>query len=91
MYISPRAALIRNVSVSLVNGGITLIILLIAPLGIMAVIINTLLVTVATYTVTIAVDRVIMFLQPNRQAELLSRPRRSPLGLRNASMLDRRQ
>ncbi len=45
MYISRRFATVRNVSVSTVNGGITLVILLIAPLGLAAVIINTLLVT----------------------------------------------
>jgi Na+/serine symporter len=44
MYISPRAAKVRNVLVSAANGSITLIILLIAPLGLAAVIINTLLV-----------------------------------------------
>lgn len=90
MYISRRAALVRNVSASLVNGGITLIILLIAPLGILAVIINTLLVTIATYTVIIAVDRVMLFLQRNQQAELLSSSRRSQIRSRNNSELDRR-
>ncbi|MBD1215029.1 MAG: hypothetical protein H9534_20385, partial [Dolichospermum circinale Clear-D4] len=56
MYISRRSATFRNVSISTVNGGITLVILLIAPLGLAAVIINTLLVTVATYIVASAAD-----------------------------------
>lgn len=90
MYISPRAALVRNISASLVNGGITLIILLIAPLGIVAVIINTLLVTVATYTVTIAADWVMVFLERNQPIELLSRPRQTQIRHRNASKLNRR-
>ena len=72
MYISRRSATLRNVSISTVNGGITLIILLIAPLGLAAVIINTLLVTVATYIVASAADRVILWLEPEQNAELTS-------------------
>jgi hypothetical protein len=33
MFISPRAAAVRNALVAVANGSITLIILLIAPLG----------------------------------------------------------
>jgi Tfp pilus assembly protein PilE len=73
MYISPRATLVRNFSVSLFNGIITLVILLIAPLGIVAVIINILLTTIVTYIVTTVRDRVVTFLQRNDQpAEFLS-------------------
>ena len=68
MYISPRAVLIRNFSVSLFNRIITLVILLIAPLEIVIVIINILLITVTTVG-----DRVVTFLQRNDQpAELIS-------------------
>jgi hypothetical protein len=59
-----RVAQVRNVAVALVNGAITLVILLIAPLGLAAVIMNTLLVTVATYLTGMAADRVVGFLQP---------------------------
>lgn len=90
MYISPRAALVRNVSVSLINGCITLIILLIAPMGLAAVIINTMLVTVATCIVTIAADWVMVFLKGGQQAELLSQPRQSQIRYRNVSKLKRR-
>ena len=90
MYISSNAALVRNVSASVVNGGITLIILLVAPLGLLAVIVNTLLVTVATYTTIVAVDRVMLFLQRNQQAELISKSKRSQIRSRNNSDLDRR-
>jgi hypothetical protein len=55
-----------------VNGGITLIILLIAPLGLAAVIINTLLVAVSTYIVASAADRVILWLELEQNAELTS-------------------
>lgn len=72
MYISRRSATFRNVSISTVNGGITLIILLIAPLGLAAVIINTLLVAVSTYIVASAADRVILWLEPEQNAELTS-------------------
>ena len=90
MYISSNAALVRNVSASVVNGGITLIILLVAPLGLLAVIINTLLVTVATYTTIVAADRVMLFLDRNQQAELISKSKQSRIRSRNSSDLDRR-
>jgi len=72
MYISTRAATIRNLLVSITNGSLTLIILLIAPLGLASVIVNTLLVTVSTYVVVTVADRVIVWLSPEAQAELLS-------------------
>lgn len=72
MYSSPRAARVRHLLVSTINGSITLIILLIAPLGLAAVIINTLLVTVATYVVSSVADRVMAWLQPSSTAEFLS-------------------
>jgi len=58
MYISRRAAQVRNVSASLVNGGITDN-SADCPSGDLAVIINTLLVTYI-HTVIIAVDRVMI-------------------------------
>lgn len=89
MYISLRAALVRNISVSLVNGGITLVILLIAPLGIVAVIINTLLITAATYVTINAVDWVTLYLRrDNQQAELLAKTK-SQIRSRKNSELDR--
>jgi hypothetical protein len=91
MYISTRAQRVRNTLVSISSGSITLIILLIAPLGLAAVIINTLLVTVATYLVSSVADRVIGWLSPrsieqisqfNAQQPSLHRSRRSFLELR---------
>ncbi|EFA74181.1 CRISPR-associated protein Csx18 [Cylindrospermopsis raciborskii] len=72
MYISRRFATVRNVSVSTVNGGITLVILLIAPLGLAAVIINTLLVTFSTYLVCSIADRIVLWLELEQNAELTS-------------------
>jgi hypothetical protein len=46
--------------------------LLIAPLGLAAVIINTLLVAVSTYIVASAADRVILWLEPEQNGELTS-------------------
>jgi hypothetical protein len=66
MLLAPRTALIRNLFVSGTNGALTLIILLIAPLGLTAVIINTTLVILATFTTAQATDRVIRFLQSDR-------------------------
>ncbi|MDV2992017.1 MAG: hypothetical protein N4J56_001671 [Chroococcidiopsis sp. SAG 2025] len=57
----------------------------------MAVIVNTLLVTVATYTVTIAADQVIKFLQRDRQMPFISQPTNSEMRTRDRSGLNRRQ
>ncbi|GAB1544264.1 hypothetical protein NUACC21_69400 [Scytonema sp. NUACC21] len=90
MYISPRMSLIRNTLVSTFAGGITLIILLIAPLGLVAVIINTLLVTLGTYVVSGVADRVIAWLEPQGKVELLSSdPRRENTSRRRQSSLAR--
>ncbi len=62
MFISSRAAQVRSLLVASINGSITLIILLIAPLGLAAVIINTLLVTLASYGMSQTVDKVIVWL-----------------------------
>ncbi|MGF1567010.1 MAG: CRISPR-associated protein Csx18 [Nodosilinea sp.] len=83
MYLSARAAFVRNLIVSIFNGGVTLVILLIAPLGLAAVIFNTLLVMASTLVLTTAGDRVLAFLQagqppvdtlPGRSSELRRRP-----------------
>lgn len=74
MYTTPRTAQLRNVLVSIGTGGITLIILLIAPLGLAAVIINTLLVTISTYIVSSVADRVILWLEPGQTAQRLGAP-----------------
>jgi len=67
MYISPRIALVRNLAVAFLNGTITLIILLIAPLGLAAVITTTVLITIASLVNSTASDRVIYFLQSSEQ------------------------
>ncbi len=51
MYLSIKAAFVRNIAMALVNGLITLILLLIAPLGLVAVISNTIFVSLATFLV----------------------------------------
>ena len=93
MYLSPRAALVRNMAVAVVNGAMTLVILLIAPLGLAAVIINTLLVTVATYTTATVADRVVYFLQPQERqiADLLGPPNQnSPIRTVNRGEIEPR-
>lgn len=66
MYINQRSQLVRNIVLSVANGGITLIILLIAPLGLAAVIINTILITLSTFVTATASDRIVKYLQPAR-------------------------
>lgn len=65
MYLSHRTAFIRNLAVAGLNGAITLIILLIAPMGLAGVIINTSLVTIASFLNATMCDRIVRFLQPN--------------------------
>ncbi len=73
MYFSHRAAQVRNISVAGVNGAITLGILLVAPLGLAAVIVNTLMVTIATYATATTADLVVQFLQGDtKRVEVLS-------------------
>lgn len=62
MYLSFRSMVVRNAMVAVFNGGITLVILLIAPLGLAAVLMNTLLVTASTFATATAGDRVVAFL-----------------------------
>lgn len=72
MYISRRYAIFKSASISTINGAINLIILLIAPLGLVAVIINTILVTVTTYMVSSAADKIILWLEPKQKEALIS-------------------
>ena len=58
MYTTSRAANVRNLSIALINGTVTLIILLIAPLGLAAVVTNTFLVTAATFLTATAADQI---------------------------------
>lgn len=62
MYISPRGALVRNVAAAAVNSAITLMLLLIAPLGLAAVISNTLAIAFSTFFVCMAADFVVAWL-----------------------------
>jgi hypothetical protein len=54
-----KMATLRNGAVAAVNGGITLVILLIAPMGLAAVMVNTVLVMVASFFVGEMADRVL--------------------------------
>jgi hypothetical protein len=62
MYISKRSAFVRNCAAAGLNGTITLVILLIAPLGLMAVIVNTALITLSTFIVCSLGDRLVIWL-----------------------------
>jgi len=88
---SVRGAFVRNVLVGATNGGITLVILLIAPLGLAAVLTNTVLVGVTTFGVCMGADAVVAWLLPSSSAELLSRPAETEGKRRRSSALDRRQ
>lgn len=91
MYFSNQSMQVRNVSLAVINGSITLIILLIAPLGIVAVWINVALVAAATYATAIAADRVMLYLQGSTQSPgLRAQQGRSPIQRVSDIDLDRR-
>lgn len=85
MYLSVRGILIRHIAVAFLNGIITLVILLIAPLGLAAVITNTAMVVVATLVTSAFVDGVVRFLSP-AEAEML----RNAQGQKAASVIPNR-
>ncbi|OKH33825.1 hypothetical protein NIES2119_22230 [[Phormidium ambiguum] IAM M-71] len=93
MYITQRAAFVRNLGIAGINGAITLIILLIAPLGLAAVLTNTLLVTVASFINATVADRIIQFLQPSQietlQATLDPKKSSSPVRRTDSNDLSR--
>ena len=62
MFITIRGLFVRNVAVSIINGAITLTLLLIAPLGLAAVISNTAMVTVSTFVVATGLDFIVAWL-----------------------------
>lgn len=62
-FLTSKVARVRNLSVSVANGVISLTILLIAPMGLFAVVVNTLLIVATTYGTLTASDRVIAYLQ----------------------------
>ena len=95
MYITSRASTIRNFSLAAVNGTITLIILLVAPLGLATVISNTFLVTVATFFASTVADQIVRYLlQPSRAQEipnsLDSTPESSQILPRDSQSLERK-
>lgn len=92
MYLNRRAALVRNGAVAGINGTVTLIILLIAPLGLAAVIINTILVTIASFVTATAADRVVLFLTPHhssREIGTINEKENLAIGRQNSRQIDR--
>jgi hypothetical protein len=71
MYINARSALVRNLAVAGVNGAITYVILIIAPMGLMGVFVNTALVAIASFVTATMADRVVIFLQGGRSQPLM--------------------
>lgn len=67
-----RFVLFRNVSVSLVNGLLTLIILLIAPLGLVAVITCTAAVTLASFVVGATSDQILRWLTERSPVQIIN-------------------
>lgn len=62
MLISWKSSLIKSIAIAFINGLITLVILLIAPLGLATVIINTMMITTSSFVVNIIFDFITMWL-----------------------------
>ena len=76
-YMTPKTAQVRNAVAAVANGGISLTILLIAPLGLFAVVINTVLIMISTYGVLAVSDRVLAYLQQGNNSQGLGSGRDS--------------
>lgn len=76
MYISNRSIFVRDLAAAIANGGITLVILLIAPLGLAAVIMNTLLIMASTFLVCGVMDGIAIWLLKGNQPPIISQPQR---------------
>ncbi|MBW4700154.1 MAG: hypothetical protein KME03_20075 [Aphanocapsa lilacina HA4352-LM1] len=73
MYSIHRLQFLRNMLVSTATGLVTLVILLIAPLGLAAVITCTLAVTLASFCIGAVSDRVLAWLETGQARQMLER------------------
>jgi len=76
-FLTDKMARVRNLSVSAANGAISLVILLIAPMGLFAVIVNTLLIVAATYGTLTVSDRILVYLLRDERRDSLGAARDS--------------
>ena len=74
-FLTDKVARVRNLSVSIANGVISLVILLIAPMGLLAVIVNTLLIVAATYGCLTVSDRILVYLLRDERRDSLGAAR----------------
>jgi hypothetical protein len=74
MNILVKRNLVKNLSSAFINGLITLILLIIAPLGLVGVIFNTLAVTVSTFIVTMSFDFIALWLLNSPKQSYFDRP-----------------
>jgi len=77
MLISWKGSLIKSVAIAFINGLITLILLLIAPLGLAVVVINTIAIFISTLAVTMAFDLITLWLLKSPTNNFLDYPYQS--------------
>ncbi len=73
MNISSQGTLIKNISIAFFNGLITLILLLIAPLGLATVIFNTLAITISSFAVATLFDKITEWLITSARLKTLDK------------------
>lgn len=74
MNTSLKGNVVKNLASAFVNGLITLILLLIAPLGLTAVIFNTFAVFISTFFVTMAFDFIALWLLNSSRDQYFDKP-----------------
>lgn len=86
LTLTQRQCALRNAAIAVANGMLTLVILLIAPLGLAAVIVNTVLVALSSWVVAGASDRLMAWLNASDRQEVVAGAHLgSDARLRNAS------
>ncbi len=91
LIFTSREARVRNLGVAVVNSGVTLVILLIAPMGLAGVVMNTLLVGLASFYTAATADRLVQFLQAAPVALSLDPAAGTAIQRRPADELDSHQ
>ncbi|AFZ47047.1 hypothetical protein Cyast_1078 [Cyanobacterium stanieri PCC 7202] len=76
MLISCKGSLIKSIAVALGNGIVTLVLLLVAPMGLAGVITTTIAITIATLVVTFIFDLITLWLIKSPVINFLDYPYR---------------
>ncbi|MBE9221768.1 hypothetical protein IQ215_03580 [Cyanobacterium stanieri LEGE 03274] len=80
MLISWKGSLIKSIAMGISNGTVTLILLLIAPMGLAGVITTTIAVMLTTLAVSLSFDLITLWLIKSSEVNFLDHPYKNPKG-----------